>query len=111
MKTLVNPRAGSGGTIYRTRMGQMLLINRLKVAGLIDRMESEGWVQRIDDPEDRRIKLVRLTWAGRRLVDQVNPGNEKRVAEVIRERAAAAQSDLCSLPGQARTRLNPGKED
>lgn len=107
---LLRHQAGPEGTINQTRMGQMLLVNRSNVTGLIDRMEAAGWVERIDDPEDRRIKLVQLTPVGRRLVDQVNLRYEKRVTEVMGELTASEQSDLCALLEKVRRRLISGKE-
>src|SRR4051794_1470001 len=33
-----------------------------------DRLEQRGWVQRVDDPEDRRVVLLALTPEGREVV-------------------------------------------
>ncbi len=37
------------------------------VAGLVSRLEKKGLVEAVSDPDDRRVKLVRLTEEGRRL--------------------------------------------
>ncbi|MCX7019480.1 MAG: MarR family transcriptional regulator [Candidatus Sumerlaeota bacterium] len=40
------------------------------VTGLIDRMEKAGWVERAADTADRRVKRLRLTADGRRLIQR-----------------------------------------
>lgn len=59
-----------GGRITQTRLGEMLLVNRSNVTGLVDRLERDGLVRRIADPEDRRINLVELTVAGLERLEQ-----------------------------------------
>ena len=75
-----------GGAISQTQLGRMLLVNRSNVTGLIDRMEESGWVRRIPESGDRRIKLVELTANGRRLLN--------RVQKVYFEAISRTMSDL-----------------
>nr|WP_312578639.1 MarR family transcriptional regulator [Sedimentibacter sp.] len=35
--------------------------DRPTISGVIDRLESQGWVERFDNPEDRRSVLIKLT--------------------------------------------------
>lgn len=76
-------------------LADMLVVDRSNVTGLIDRMESAGWVRRTDDPADRRVYRVKLTASGRRLWTKVAPGyadvvrqvtarlNERRMGEAV----------------------------
>ena len=44
---------------------------------LIERMARQGWVGRLDDPADRRVRRVHLTEAGRQLViESITARNE-----------------------------------
>ena len=52
------------------------------VTGLVDRVERLGLVDRIPDPDDRRIRMLTLTAKGRRLRQRIN-------GEVGRDLAAA----------------------
>ena len=52
------------------------------VTGLVDRVERLGLVDRVPDPDDRRIRMLTLTPNGRRLREEIN-------AEVARDLAAA----------------------
>ena len=54
-------------------LGELLVVDRSSVTGLLDRMEKAGWVRRADHPEDRRIYQVRLTPAGRALWEETEP--------------------------------------
>ncbi|HEY5024063.1 MAG TPA: MarR family transcriptional regulator [Acidimicrobiales bacterium] len=52
------------------------------VTGLVDRVERLGLVDRIPDPDDRRIRMLTLTTKGRRLRQKIN-------GEVARDLASA----------------------
>ncbi len=43
------------------------------IAGVIDRLESRGLMQRSASPEDRRVRLLSLTGAGQALLDDIEP--------------------------------------
>lgn len=63
-------------------LADLLVVDRSNVTGLIDRMETAGWVRRADDPVDRRVYRVRLTAAGRKLWQKAAPGYEDVVRQV-----------------------------
>ena len=44
------------------------------IAGVIDRLESRGLMQRNAHPEDRRVRLLTLTPEGQRVLEEVEPG-------------------------------------
>ncbi|MEO3812526.1 MarR family transcriptional regulator [Sphaerisporangium sp. B11E5] len=41
------------------------------VTGIVDRLAAQGLVTRREDPNDRRVRLVELTDAGRRMTEQL----------------------------------------
>ena len=49
---------------------RVLALSAAGASQLIERMVRQGWVQRLDDPADRRVRRVHLTEAGRQLVDE-----------------------------------------
>ena len=59
--------------LSQRQLGDLLVVDRSNVTGLLDRLEKAGWVQRKDHPEDRRVYRVSLTPAGRALWDKVHP--------------------------------------
>jgi DNA-binding MarR family transcriptional regulator len=51
----------------QVELQEMLGLERATITGLLQRMDSQGWVQRRTDPHDRRVQRVFLTERGRAL--------------------------------------------
>ena len=47
------------------------------IAGVVDRLEARGLLQRNASPEDRRVRLLTLTAEGQALLDTVIPGMQR----------------------------------
>lgn len=75
--------AAAGEGISQRELGDVLVVDRSNVTGLIDRMERAGWVRRANDPADRRVFRVLLTPAGRRLWKKISPAYETVVLQVV----------------------------
>jgi DNA-binding MarR family transcriptional regulator len=61
------------GAPYELRPGELLLVSLLTsgaITNRIDRVEQQGLVVRLRDPNDRRGVIVQLTSAGQKLADQ-----------------------------------------
>ncbi len=54
-------------------LAEMLEIEKPSAGRLIDRLEQNGWVERRDDPVDRRINRIYLTPQAERLHDEIWP--------------------------------------
>lgn len=78
--SLLAPGPAEG--MSQRELGDLLVVDRSNVTGLVDRMEKAGWVRRADDPHDRRVYRVQLTAAGRRLWSEVSPRYAKVVTQV-----------------------------
>ena len=48
-----------------TRMGALLQVHPTSVTSAVDRLESQGFVERLPHPTDRRAVLASITEAGR----------------------------------------------
>lgn len=46
------------GAIAQARLADLLEVEAISVSRLIDRMEQAGWVTRLPDPQDRRVKII-----------------------------------------------------
>jgi DNA-binding MarR family transcriptional regulator len=60
-----------GRPLPMSRLADTLSCDASNVTGLVDRLESRGLVQRRPSPDDRRVKVLRLTPAGSRLRAQL----------------------------------------
>ena len=69
------------GGLSQRELADKLVVDRSNVTGLIDRMETAGWVRRADDPADRRVYRVQLTTTGKKLWQKMAPA----YAEVVRQ--------------------------
>jgi DNA-binding MarR family transcriptional regulator len=83
--------------ISQRELGDLLVVDRSNVTGLLDRMEKAGWVRRADDPADRRVYRIRLTPAGSALRDKVNPLYLDVVHQITQGIAGKKMSDCAAL--------------
>ncbi|MBI1388183.1 MAG: MarR family transcriptional regulator [bacterium] len=79
----------------QTRLGDMLLVNRSNVTGLIDRMEQAGWVERTADAKDRRVNRVRLTKAGAELLEKAEKVYLERIDAIMNDFSENEINRLC----------------
>ena len=58
------------GSLPLGKMGERLMIHPTSVTNIVDRLQAQGLVRRVDHPTDRRTTLCQITARGRRLVDK-----------------------------------------
>src|SRR6185295_337652 len=75
------------GELSQSELADKMSIEAPTLVGVLDRMERDGWIQRIPDEQDRRKKLIRPT-------EQVTPIWTKMVgcARHVAERAVTGLS-------------------
>jgi DNA-binding MarR family transcriptional regulator len=54
-----------------TKLARLLLQESPSITSLVDRMAENGLVERVKEPDDRRVVLIKLTDKGRRVHDEV----------------------------------------
>ena len=68
----------------------------------VDALLRRGWVERREDPADRRMKRVGITPDGREVIDRIEnarlAGLEDYAASLTREQRATLSSALSNLP-------------
>jgi len=89
------------GELPMSHLAEMLDVSLSAATGLVDRVEERGFVERIRVPNDRRIVMVRITVAGRQMLDDVEILREGIIRRVLDEldeaqlsAVAAAMADL-----------------
>lgn len=83
-------------------MNQQVLANRLfvtkgNVVGLIDKLSVRGLVERTASDTDRRVNLLRVTPAGRRIVERVLPRQMRLIAGLMRPLSEPEAASLQAL--------------
>lgn len=94
---VLNVLASQATGMSQRQLSDVLVVDRSNVTGLLDRMEKTAWVRRSDAPLDRRVYLVTLTPAGRRLWAKVTPRYLDVVAQVTRGMSAKEMAASTAL--------------
>lgn len=67
------------------------------IAGVIDRLEGRGLMQRNASPEDRRVRLLTLTDEGQRLLATVLPGMQRAQARMLAPLPEAERAEFMRM--------------
>ena len=86
-------------------LSRYLMVTGGNVTALTDQLVEAGHVERIDDPEDRRSLIVRLTPAGRRAFLRMAREHEAWLVEMLDGFGAAPRDALYELLGRLRLHL------
>ena len=81
-------RAGAPCELNPTQLMRATLISSSGMTKRLDRMESEGLIERRPDPDDRRGTRIRLTRRGKNLIDralETHVANEARLLSALTE--------------------------
>ncbi|WP_246267005.1 MarR family winged helix-turn-helix transcriptional regulator [Nonomuraea typhae] len=74
------------GSVSGQDLAHSLGVGLGTVTGIVDRLVGHGLVSRHEDPNDRRVRRIELTDAGRELVEQINDtgqGHFRRIMECL----------------------------
>ncbi|HYP12830.1 MAG TPA: MarR family transcriptional regulator, partial [Bryobacteraceae bacterium] len=75
-------------------LGKRVLLTSGSMTAAVDRLEERGLVQRHDDPEDRRARVVHLTSSGRKVIERLFAEHEKDMERAV---SALTQQELNQL--------------
>lgn len=84
-------------------LGRQAGLEPSTMTGLLDRMERDGLVSRVPDPEDRRAQRIRLTKEGRRVQPAVQKLLDRTLGKVLDE---VGEKDLSQLKQTLRQLLS-----
>jgi DNA-binding MarR family transcriptional regulator len=110
-------REGGEGML-QTELARMLDVGKVTIGGLVDRLESSGFVRRKPDRDDRRAKRVLITKQGHAVLDQMIAVARHLNVDILRgisdRDVAIAERVLSTMKGNIRERLaqtRDGDED
>ena len=69
-------------------LSQRMMVTNGNVTGLVDRLVTEGLIDRRASPRDRRVQIVKLTPAGRKTFRAMAKANGDWISEVFADLAA-----------------------
>jgi DNA-binding MarR family transcriptional regulator len=99
---IVSVRPGIG----MSAMAQQLRVGLSAVSGLVDRLVEHGYLERNEDPADRRQQQLTLTDAGVKVVDHIRELNAEHLRTLLqgltKTELEALRTGIAALDRQAR---------
>ena len=80
---LMVQHAGKSKGIPQNEISKLLLVTTSNITHMIDKLEKDGYVERLAQKGDRRINLVRITKDGTELLDKIWPHYIKMIDNLI----------------------------
>ena len=99
MKTL-HILADGGSELSVKELSDRLGLSLPGASRIVDALMRRGWLERREDPDDRRMKRVRITDEGRKVLDRIEAA-----------RLAGLEDYAASLTPEQRTRLSSALSD
>ncbi|MGP6156633.1 MAG: MarR family winged helix-turn-helix transcriptional regulator [Vulcanimicrobiaceae bacterium] len=75
----------AGEPLAMTELSRRVLVSKTNLTNLVDALESDGYVRRLEHPADRRSVLVATTAAGRKTAESGFPWAAEMIAEAMQD--------------------------
>lgn len=86
-------------------LGELLLVSRANITGLIDHLEQRGYVKRVVDPNDRRARYARITKKAEALLDEFMPLHYQNIKMLTQDLTNGEKETLLALLKKMRMSL------
>ena len=104
-------RAGAPYEMTPSQLVSETMVTSGTMTNRIDKLVTNGWVERHPDPRDRRGVLVRLTEAGKTTVDTALAQLLEHERALLEELSSAQQRKLAELLRALSTGFDPAEEE
>lgn len=78
-------------------LGDLLLVSRANITGLIDHLEQKEYVTRVVDPNDRRARFARITAQGVELLNMFMPAHYRNMKAMLQALSDEEKKTLLGL--------------
>jgi DNA-binding MarR family transcriptional regulator len=83
-------------------LSRLLMVTGGNVTAIVDQLEKEGLVERLDEPADRRAFRIRLTRSGEKSFAEMAREHEEWVVDMLSGLSRREQDDLLRLLAKAK---------
>ena len=83
-------------------LSRRLMVTGGNVTAIVDQLEKEGLVERLDEPDDRRAFRIRLTRTGEKSFTEMAAAHEEWVVDMLSGLSRREQDDLLRLLAKAK---------
>lgn len=94
--------AGDAGS-QLNQLGELLLVSRANITGIVDSLEQRGLVERAADKNDRRVRIARITESGKNLLASILPSHYRVLRELSIGLGEEEKAALVKLLSKLRT--------
>ena len=94
--------AGPEGMLLHS-LGELLLVSKANVTGLIDHLQDKGFVDRVVGAQDRRERFARLTLKGEAILKELAPLHYQNTTELLKGLTVDEKEILISLLQKTRS--------
>jgi DNA-binding MarR family transcriptional regulator len=85
------------GGLKMNELSRLLMVTGGNVTAIVDQLETEGLVERLPEPADRRAYRIRLTRAGERSFGEMASAHEEWVIELLGGLSRKEHDELLEL--------------
>lgn len=75
--------AGKEKGIAQNAISKLLLVTTSNMTRMLDKLEKDGYVERINQEGDRRVNLIKITKKGSDLLDAIWPHYKEKIDKLI----------------------------
>jgi MarR family 2-MHQ and catechol resistance regulon transcriptional repressor len=104
-------RHGSVEGMQLHDLGELLLVSRANITGLIDHLEQKGYVTRVVDAQDRRARFARITKKGGELLDRFMPIHYQNIKTMLQGLSETEKSTLLRLLKKTRDSIGAHSQE
>ncbi len=94
---LLNLLLAEDEAVALSELRRTLLTTQANITGLVHGLERDGLVERVTDPDDRRVSLITISRKGRRLMKSLMPEHFRRVGEAAGQLSKEEQRRLIDM--------------
>ena len=87
-------------------LGELLLVSRANITGLMDHLEEKGYVNRVVDTQDRRARYARITSKAEALLDEFMPVHYQTIKALLQDLTGEEKLTLIRLLKKVRESVN-----
>ena len=97
-------RSGAPYTLTPTELYSSLMVSSGTISTRLKKLEAEGWIERLPNPEDARSLLVRLTAGGK---ERISPAASMRRTDAAPPASARLRQTRTFSPSRTQTFTRP----
>lgn len=98
-------RHGTTNGMQLHDLGELLLVSRANITGLIDHLEKRGYAKRVVNTSDRRARYARITKKGEALLDEFIPVHYCNIKRLLQGLKTEEKESLLNLLSKTRASL------